>query len=153
MAQGLGMRVIFHDPALKSPIGNAIPATQKMIATRSDAVVLACNLSPENIGMIDRTFLRAMRPDSVLVNVARGALVRTQPLIEALQNGRIAGAALDVFETEPLPDDSVLRDLPNVILGSHNANNEKSAVEFVHRNSIANLMSALEPTRPLEEAH
>ena len=65
-------------------------------------------------------------------------------MVEALRAGRIAGAALDVYETEPLPADSLLARLDQVILGSHNANNLKSANDYVNRNTIDNLLRALE---------
>ena len=88
---------------------------------RADYVVLACPLTDETRGMIDAEALTAMNHDAVLVNVARGPIVDEDALVRALQGRRIRGAALDVFETEPLPPDSLLWDLPNVVVTPHMA--------------------------------
>ena len=91
------------------------------VLRRADYVVLACPLTEETRGLIGRRELRVMDRDAVLVNVARGALVEEDALLEALQQGRIEGAGLDVFETEPLPQDSPLWDLSNVVITPHMA--------------------------------
>ncbi|NCC35545.1 MAG: D-2-hydroxyacid dehydrogenase [Chloroflexia bacterium] len=85
----------------------------------ADYVVVAAPLTPATRGMIDADVLALMRPSAFLVNVARGPLVEEQALIEALQQGRIAGAALDTFAQEPLPPTSPLWHLPNVIITPH----------------------------------
>jgi D-3-phosphoglycerate dehydrogenase len=84
-----------------------------------------------------------MKREAILVNVGRGPLVEETALAAALATGGIAAAGLDVFEVEPLPADSSLRALPNVVLGSHNANNLNSAVEYVHAHTISNLARIL----------
>ncbi|NYD51239.1 phosphoglycerate dehydrogenase-like enzyme [Actinomadura luteofluorescens] len=85
----------------------------------ADYVVLAAPLTPQTRKMIDAAALERMRPSARLVNVGRGGLVAEDDLVEALRAGRIAGAALDVFEDEPLPASSPLWDLPNVIVSPH----------------------------------
>ncbi|MEU8306978.1 D-2-hydroxyacid dehydrogenase [Actinomadura sp. NPDC048955] len=85
----------------------------------ADYVVLAAPLTPQTRKMIDAAALERMRPSARLVNVGRGGLVAEDDLVEALRAGRIAGAALDVFEDEPLPESSPLWDLPNVIVSPH----------------------------------
>jgi phosphoglycerate dehydrogenase-like enzyme len=85
----------------------------------SDFVVLAAPLTPETRGLIDARALAAMRPDAVLMNIARGELIDDAALLDALRQRRIRGAALDVFAEEPLPPDSPLWDLDNVILTPH----------------------------------
>lgn len=87
----------------------------------SDYLVLACPLTEETEGLIDYGALRILPRDAVLVNIARGGVIVEPDLVSALQRGTIAGAALDVFETEPLPPDSLLWDLSNVIVTPHMA--------------------------------
>ena len=76
-------------------------------------------LSPASHGLLDRERLARMRPGALLINTARGAIVDEDALVEALQRGRLGGAGLDVFATEPLPIQSALRTLPNVVLTPH----------------------------------
>ncbi|WP_435868962.1 D-2-hydroxyacid dehydrogenase [Actinomadura coerulea] len=85
----------------------------------ADYVVLAAPLTPQTRGMIDAAALERMRPSARLVNVGRGGLVAEDDLVRALRAGRIAGAALDVFEDEPLPASSPLWDMPGVIVSPH----------------------------------
>ena len=108
----------------------------------SDVIVLCCNMNETNKGLLDTNFFKNMKPGSFIVNVSRGGLIDQGALIKTLQDGHLAGAALDVFEMEPLPQDSDLMEL-NVILGSHNANNTEKAVEYVHLNTLENLYKNL----------
>jgi glycerate dehydrogenase len=85
----------------------------------SDVVTLHCNLTSENTGMVNTTLLRSMKKTSFLINTSRGPLVRDADLAEALQNGWIGGAALDVVSVEPLPADNVLYKAPNLTLTPH----------------------------------
>jgi D-3-phosphoglycerate dehydrogenase len=83
-----------------------------------------------------------------LINTSRGPVVEEPALISALQEGRIAGAALDVYEVEPLPLDSPLLKMDNVLLAPHNANSSPAAWERVHRNTVRNLIIGLGFTPP-----
>ena len=85
----------------------------------SDVVVLACPLTTETRGLFGASAFARMKPGALLVNVARGAVVREDDLADALRSGHLGGAALDVFETEPLPQDSPLRGVPRVLLTPH----------------------------------
>lgn len=85
----------------------------------SDIVVLAAPLIPSTRGMIDARALAQMKSTAILVNMARGPLVVESALVDALRQGRLAGAGVDVTEVEPLPDDSPLWDLPNLIITPH----------------------------------
>ncbi|MFO0960579.1 MAG: D-2-hydroxyacid dehydrogenase [Isosphaeraceae bacterium] len=87
----------------------------------SDFVVIAAPHTPETERLFDRRLLSRMKPNSYLINIGRGAIVVLDDLVEALRNGSIAGAALDVYEQEPLPTDHPLWDLPNAILTPHTA--------------------------------
>lgn len=86
-----------------------------------DALVLACPLTDETQGLIGRAEIEALKPGAVIVNISRGQVVDQAAMLEALQSGRIKGAALDVFEVEPLPTDSPMWDLPNVLISPHSA--------------------------------
>jgi D-3-phosphoglycerate dehydrogenase len=84
-----------------------------------------------------------MKPNAVLINSARGPIVDEKSLIAALQAKRLAGAALDVFEHEPLPLESPLMTMDNVLLAPHNSNSSPTAWERVHWNTIKNLVEGL----------
>ena len=86
---------------------------------RADYVLVNCTLTPETRGLVGERQLSLMKPTAVIINTARGPIVDQPALIRALESGRIRGAALDVFESEPLPNDSPLLGLDNVILTSH----------------------------------
>jgi phosphoglycerate dehydrogenase-like enzyme len=89
------------------------------LAAGTDYLVLAAPLTAQTRGMIDHTLLSALPPTARLINVSRGPLVMTDDLVAALRDGRLAGAALDVFETEPLPAASALWNTPGVVVSPH----------------------------------
>lgn len=127
-AIGFGMEVIAFDPHLEgSPEAVTLLELNELMST-SRFIVLACPLTSETTQLVNADRLRLVRPDAYLVNVARGPVVVETDLVEALKAGRLAGAALDVFEVEPLPMESELRSLPNVVLGAHNASNTREGV-------------------------
>ncbi|MFL5733111.1 MAG: D-2-hydroxyacid dehydrogenase [Chloroflexia bacterium] len=87
----------------------------------SDYVVVAAPRTPQSEGMIGTRQFEAMKPGAVLINISRGALVDEEALVQALRSGKLAGAGLDVFTQEPLPESSPLWDLPNVLITPHNS--------------------------------
>jgi phosphoglycerate dehydrogenase-like enzyme len=97
------------------------PQDLMKVLARSDFVVVTAPVTPSTRKMIDARALAAMKPDCYLINVARGALIDEQALIDSLRNHRIGGAALDVFEEEPLAVSSPLWDMPNVLITPHSA--------------------------------
>jgi phosphoglycerate dehydrogenase-like enzyme len=111
------------------------------LLAESDFVCLTCPLTPQTRGMIGRAELATMKPNAILVNVARGGIVVEEDLLGALQDGRIAGAAIDVFDPEPPAPDNPLLHLPNVIVTPHCASTafENSAIGVRHwmRNILA----------------
>ena len=137
LGQAFGMQVIHHDPFVP---GSVAPLT---LAAGADIVCLACALTPQNRHIVNTGFLAAMKPQAILVNVARGPLVDEAALVAALRAGTIAGAALDVFEDEPVTLANPLGAMDNVVLSSHNANNGVRAVEAVHANTLQNLANVL----------
>jgi len=110
---------------------------------QSDYVTLHTDLNPTSLHLINGDRLRTMKPTAFLVNTSRGPVVDEPALVSALQERRIAGAALDVFEHEPLPAESPLRGLSNVFLAPHTANSSPAAAEHVHTQTIANLLRVL----------
>jgi D-3-phosphoglycerate dehydrogenase len=114
---------------------------------RADIVSLCCPLTSENRHMLDARAFACMKRGAYLVNTARGPLVDEAALVEALRSGQLAGAALDVFEEEPLPASSPLRELDGVILGAHNASNTIDAVRRVNELAIENLLAGLAAPR------
>jgi phosphoglycerate dehydrogenase-like enzyme len=99
------------------PVAERLPLDD--LLARSDVVSVHLRLSPESTGLLDAARLAQLRPGSILVNTARGAIVDEPALLEALHSGHLAGAGLDVFATEPLPADHPLRTAPNVVLTPH----------------------------------
>ncbi|MFO7528875.1 MAG: D-2-hydroxyacid dehydrogenase, partial [Marinobacter sp.] len=87
----------------------------------SDHVVITAPLTPETEGLFDESMLRKMKPGACLINVGRGPIVRTDDLVAVLRSGHLGGAALDVFEEEPLPEDHPLWDRPEVMISAHMA--------------------------------
>jgi len=138
----LGNDIVEIDHVFLAETGVEITALDDLLA-RSDFVSLNCDLNPSSLHLINARTLGLMRPSAVLVNTARGAVVDEGALIEALNKGTIGGAALDVFETEPLPPDSPLLKMDNVLLAPHNANSSPAAWERVHWNTIRNLFEGL----------
>lgn len=113
------------------------------LLSRADFVSMNCDLNPTSFHLINEKTLSFMKPTAVLINTARGPIVDEAALINALMSGAIAGAALDVFEVEPLPLDSPLMGMENVMLAPHNSNSSPAAWERVHLNTIRNLLEGL----------
>ena len=113
------------------------------LLSNSDFVSVNCDLNPTSRHLINAKTLAMMKPEAILINAARGSIVDEKALIEALQAQRLAGAALDVFEVEPLPLGSLLLKMDNVMLAPHNANSSPAAWERVHWNTIRNLLDGL----------
>ncbi len=113
------------------------------LLTRSDFISLNCDLNPTSHHLMNARSLALLKPGAILINTSRGPVIDEGALITALQAGTLAGAALDVFEVEPLPPDSPLTQMDNVMLGSHNANSSPKAWERVHQNTIDNLLDGL----------
>ena len=113
------------------------------LLSNSDFVSINCDLNPSSHHLMNADTFALMKPTAVLINTARGPVVQESALIAALQSGRIAGAALDVFEFEPLPLESPLLQMDNVMLAPHNSNSSPAAWERVHWNTIKNLVEGL----------
>lgn len=117
--------------------------------SRSDAVVVSCALTDETRGLIDAALIECMKPSAVLINVSRGAVVKTDALVKALNAGRIAGAALDVFEEQPLPRDHALFNCPNVLLTPHSAAITASSSRAMSVGAAQEMVRILRGEQPL----
>jgi len=126
-ARSLGMRVRALRRNAGAPAGDPVPdemlPPERLtdLMALSDDVVVATPLTPETRGLIGEREIRAMKPTGVIINVGRGAVVQERPLIDALRARAIRGAALDVFETEPLPAGHPFYTLDNLLLSPHSA--------------------------------
>jgi len=125
VASAIGMRVlgVRRSPERGAPGVETMYGPHELLRAlpEADFVVLTVPLTPETRGMMGKDELRAMRPDACLINIGRGGTIQESQLIIALQEGWIAGAGLDVFESEPLPTDSPLWQMENVIITPHYA--------------------------------
>ena len=119
---GFGVKILVYDPYVdENEIrkAGAEPATLEDLFKKSDYISIHARLTKETKGMINEKLISLMKPTSYIINTARAEIIEEEALIKALKEKRIAGAALDVFWTEPLPKDHVLLKLDNVTLTSH----------------------------------
>jgi D-3-phosphoglycerate dehydrogenase len=147
-ATAFGMQVLGND-LVEMPFDflaeNQIDMISKEeLLQQADFVSVNCTLNSTSFHLISENEFALMKSTAVIINTARGPIIDEPALIRALQNEQIAGAALDVFETEPLPADSPLLKMDNVMLASHNANSSPEAWERVHQNTVKNLLHELE---------
>ncbi|HTW49943.1 MAG TPA: D-2-hydroxyacid dehydrogenase [Acidobacteriaceae bacterium] len=137
-AQAMGMHVLAlkrHPPnALDALVGTFYrPEAMAEMLTRCDYVVVAAPLTPETRHMIGVAQFAAMQPGAVLINVGRGPVIDHAAMTQALREGRIRGAALDVFEQEPLPADDPLWQMPNVLVSPHTADHTRDWIDAAMR--------------------
>ncbi len=135
---GFDVEVIAFDPVIEGNRGLDYVSRKSWPEglEELDFLIFTCALTKDNKHMLNRQTIQMLKPGCRIINVARGPLIDEVALIEALQNGHIAAAALDVFEVEPLPKKSPLREMPQCIFGSHNGSN---TVEGVKRASFSAL--------------
>jgi D-3-phosphoglycerate dehydrogenase / 2-oxoglutarate reductase len=146
-AHAFGMKVYGNDivdidHVFVSETGIEMTTLQSLL-TNSDFVSINCDLNPTSRHIMNAKTFAWMKSTAVIINTARGPLIDEKSLIEALQANRLAGAALDVFEVEPLPLDSPLMKMDNVLLAPHNSNSSPAAWERVHWKTIKNLLDGL----------
>lgn len=146
------MRVLVYDPYIPPSKAEAVGATWMKdlapILREADFVSLHPELTDETRGMIGEAELRQMRKDAFLINTARGPIVQEAALIRALKEGWIAGAALDVFESEPLPPDSPLYQVKNLILTPHVAGITVEAKHELALSAARQILQVLRGERP-----
>jgi len=144
--QAMDVHVIAYDPAFSPRSGDEVcVAPWPARLEEADILVLSCALTVANRHMINREILRSVKRGLRVVNVARGPLIDEGALADAIGDGTVAGAALDVFEQEPLAADSPLRRYEQCIFGSHNASNTEEAVDRASRLAMQTLFTVLCP--------
>lgn len=154
-AAAFGLRILGADIVeIPASVRHATGLTQVPLAAllrESDVVSLNCTLNPTSFHLINAEALALMKSSAFLINTCRGPVVDEPALEDALISRRLAGAALDVFEHEPLPRDSRLRSLANCWLAPHNANSSVVAAERVHERTLRSLLDVLRGTRSTED--
>ena len=147
-ARAFGMKLLGNDIvpiAVDFLAENGVEMTNLPdLLRRSDFISLNCDLNATSVHMINSYTLQNAKHGAILINTARGKIVDESALIDALISGQLGGAALDVFDNEPIMSNNPLLTMDNVLLAPHNANSSPSAWERVHWNSIRNLLEGLE---------
>jgi lactate dehydrogenase-like 2-hydroxyacid dehydrogenase len=145
-ARGFGLRLVYTDPNPRPEVEQRLGAIRLPLSNllqRSDFISLHTPLTAETRGLIDTAALKSMKSSAILVNTARGPVVDTQALVQALQEGWIAAAALDVTDPEPLPPSHPLYNLPNCLIvphiGSATWNTRRRMAELACQNLLAGL--------------
>lgn len=146
-AKAFGMKVygtdiIDVDHVFVSETGIEMTDIETLLSN-SDFVSVNCDLNSTSHHLINADALSKMKSTAVLINTARGPIVDEKALVAALSSGQVGGAALDVFEFEPLPLDSPLLKMDNVMLAPHNSNSSPTAWERIHWSTIKNLVEGL----------
>lgn len=150
-ARGFGLRRIAWDPYVPADVFSALgveSVSLDVLARTADIITLHTPLSQETRGLMRKDIFRQMKPAAILVNTSRGGVVATDDLVEALREGWISGAGLDVFEVEPLPQDHPLRALPHVILTPHAAWYSVDSELELRRRSARTAVQALRGETP-----
>jgi D-3-phosphoglycerate dehydrogenase len=147
LARALGMEVVAwtYNPSTDraAKLGVRYIALDELLRT-ADVVSVHVRLTPESRGLLGPRELSLMKPGALLVNTARGPIVDTDALVAALHAGRLGGAALDVFDTEPLPPGHPLLDCAQVVLTPHNADQTPEGMDLLNAGVVDNVIAFLE---------
>jgi D-3-phosphoglycerate dehydrogenase len=150
-AKPFNLTILAADPYIDPDVMVAAgvePVSLEDLLRRSDIVTIHAPLTPETRGLINAETLALMKPSAVLVNTARGPIIDLPALAEALEEGKLAGAALDVVDPEPLPADAPFYRMPNVILTPHSAYYSERSVDVVRRETLLEALQVLRGKRP-----
>jgi D-3-phosphoglycerate dehydrogenase len=144
-------RVLVHDPVMPPESvrsAGCVPAKLEELLRSSDLVTLHCPVTAQTRRMMNRSALEQMKSGAILINVGRGELVDSAALVEALQQGHLSAAALDVFDPEPIPSDHVLLRMDNVVVSPHNASASVKAARKL-RETVAHTVARAIRGEPL----
>ncbi len=146
-ARAFGMKLLGNDIVEIAPdfvIENGVEMTSLHdLLERADYIAICCSLNDSSYHLINAETLSHVKPSAVLINTSRGPVVEEPALVAALQAGKLRGAALDVFEEEPLPLSSPLLVMDNVMLAPHNTNSSPYFWERIHWNTLRNVLLGL----------
>ena len=148
-ASGFGMRILVHDPyADAARFSDYTFVGLPELFQQSDFITLHCPSLPETKGLVSRELIAQMKPSAYLINCARGDVLDAAALYDALSQGKIAGAGLDVFPAEPVPTDEPLLSLPNVIVSPHAAALTKEASQKMSTEACRQVIEYFEGRTP-----
>ncbi len=146
-AEAFGMRILTYDirkiPAAIKEQYRIEQTDLDTLLQEADFITVNCDLNETSYHILSKKEFDKMKDTAIIINTARGPIVDEKALVEALKNGKIAGCGLDVFEEEPLPLDSPLRKMDNVILAAHNSNSSPKYWEYIHESTLNNLLRVL----------
>ncbi|WDF35297.1 C-terminal binding protein (plasmid) [Arthrobacter agilis] len=144
----LGPKLIAHDPyAAELPPG-VLPVSLEEVFKNSDLLLLHAPLTEATKGLVNASRIDSMKDGAYIVNVARGPLIVLEDLLAALRSGKLRGAGIDTFPQEPLPDVSILEDVPGLLLSPHTAFYSEEALVESQRKAIAQVVKVLHGQSP-----
>lgn len=148
VAAGLGMRVLGLTRRPETLPPGVEAASKEQLFAQADVIVLCCPLNEQTRGLVDAPTLAAMKPDALLINVSRGAVIDTASVLQALRLGRLGGAALDVHDRQPLTGQEPVFDAPNLLLTPHVAGITGTSLHAMSRGAVDTLLALLRGQRP-----
>jgi D-3-phosphoglycerate dehydrogenase len=147
-AMGLNMKTIALTRRPETLPSGVRSVTKAELFSQSDVIVICCPLNEETRGMVDQLSISMMKSNAILINIARGPVVDTQAIISALKAGKIAGAAMDVHDQQPLTGEEAIFDCPNLLLTPHIASITSSSMRGMSEGSVKTILAILKGIRP-----
>jgi D-3-phosphoglycerate dehydrogenase len=147
-AAGLQMKTIALTRRPEALPSGVRAVTKIELFSQSDVIVICCPLNEETRGLVDQAAISAMKPNAILINIARGPVLDTQAVIKALKSGAIAGAAMDVHDQQPMSGQEAVFDCPNLLLTPHIASITASSMKGMSEGSVATILAILNGDRP-----
>ena len=147
-AAGLGMRVIGTTHRPESLPAHVQAASKRELFQQADVVVLCCPLNDQTRGMVDAETVAMMKPGAILINVSRGPVIDTAAVVNALRQGRLAGAAMDVHDRQPLTGQEPIFDCPNLLLTPHLAGITATSLLGMSQGAVDTMLALLRGERP-----
>ncbi len=147
-ATGLQIKAIALTRRPETLPSGVLTVTKAELFSQSDVIVICCPLNEETRGLVDQAAISAMKPNAILINIARGPVVDAQAVIKSLKSGAIAGAAMDVHDQQPLSGQEAVFDCPNLLLTPHIASITASSMKGMSEGSVATILAVLNGDRP-----